>query len=380
MRGEDTMDSYLANKFREKVNEYDMVYHLYHDREGKNQWGIICSAMDWLDVVVGEIDISRLGTTNDNQSSVKMMTFISCIDVLWEAVQQLHRVFVSTSTVPFCDDSSVFTDKLYDSSDNEYFKTIRACFSAHPVNLNDRFNGGEKERRYASWSGGGFGHKDFSVMLYSNKLGCETITLDISFSELLAFAQKRYQYLNELIKEIDKQVQHYKNLWRAKTITKSQNSLKQIMILQHENVVRLDNEYYKYELGKLQIIFGCSIRNEKNQNAVNIYRHALQKTIQEFYDNIQEMRISEIASQKVLEPSYPFEYQYAFSKLSEAVYSGNIPYVTPWKSLDEYLSGVVDIRNCDSIGEAYVVAMAGFYLLENCCSVETCERKLTDFS
>lgn len=313
------MDRYLADKFREKVNECDMVYHIYHNRNGRNQWSIICSAMDWLDVVVGEIDISRLDRANDNQSSIKMITFISCIDVLWEAIQQLHRVFVSTSSLPFHTDSTVFTDKLYESSDNEYFKTIRACFSAHPVNLNDRFNGGEKERRYASWSGGGFGHKDFSVILYSNKVGCDTITLDISFSELMDFAQKRYQYLEDLIAEIDKQIRLYKKEWRGKSIVKSQNPLEQIMTLQHENTVRLDNDYYRYELNKMYIVFGTSVQNEQNQKAVNIFRHALQRPIQEFYENIQEMRISEIASQKILEPSYPFECQYAFSKLCEAV-------------------------------------------------------------
>lgn len=374
------MDRYLADKFREKVNECDMVYHIYHNRNGRNQWSIICSAMDWLDVVVGEIDISRLDRANDNQSSIKMMTFISCIDVLWEAIQQLHRVFVSTSSLPFHTDSTVFTDKLYESSDNEYFKTIRACFSAHPVNLNDRFNGGEKERRYASWSGGGFGHKDFSVILYSNKVGCDTITLDISFSELMDFAQKRYQYLEDLIAEIDKQIRFYKKEWRGKSIVKSQNPLEQILTLQHENTVRLDNDYYRYELNKMYIVFGTSVQNEQNQKAVNIFRHALQRPIQEFYENIQEMRISEIASQKILEPSYPFECQYAFSKLCEAVCSGDIPYVTPWKSLDGYLSEVVDIKDCNSINEAYVVALAGFYLLEKRRSVETCERRLIDFS
>lgn len=133
-----------------------------------NQWSIICSAMDWVDVVVEEIDTSKLCSKNDNASSIKMMTFINCIDVLWESIQQLHRVIFDPRSIPFQDDSSVFTDKLYESSDNEYFKTIRACFSAHPVNLNDRFNGEGKEQRYASWSGGGFGCKDFSVMLYSN--------------------------------------------------------------------------------------------------------------------------------------------------------------------------------------------------------------------
>ena len=41
------------------------------------------------------------------------MTFIMCIDVMWEAVQQLHRIFFDTSTIPFADNTEVFCHKLF---------------------------------------------------------------------------------------------------------------------------------------------------------------------------------------------------------------------------------------------------------------------------
>ena len=59
------MDRSLIDDFREKVNDHDMVWKIYHDRNGKNQWSIICSAMDWIDVVVEEIDTSKLCSKND---------------------------------------------------------------------------------------------------------------------------------------------------------------------------------------------------------------------------------------------------------------------------------------------------------------------------
>lgn len=65
------MDRSLIDDFREKVNDHDMVWKIYHDRNGKNQWSIICSAMDWIDVVVEEIDTSKLCSKNDNASSIK---------------------------------------------------------------------------------------------------------------------------------------------------------------------------------------------------------------------------------------------------------------------------------------------------------------------
>lgn len=355
------MDRSLIDDFREKVNDHDMVWKIYHDRNGKNQWSIICSAMDWIDVVVEEIDTSKLCSKNDNASSIKMMTFINCVDVLWESIQQLHRVIFDPRSIPFQDDSSVFTDKLYESSDNEYFKTIRACFSAHPVNLNDRFNGEGKEQRYASWSGGGFGCKDFSVMLYSNTKGMESIILDISFSELITFAEKRYNYLQVLVGEIDKQISQYNRSWKEKQIPKVDAPLKQIEILIEENEKRLQNDYYRYELQKLHIVFCTPIHNMQNCEVVQAYRNASLNAIPDLFENIQEMRLEEIHSQYLLDIDCPPEYHYSFSKLSEAMYGG-VPFIVTLGGIIDYLADVVDLLDCISLQEKYVVTIAGFYM------------------
>ena len=205
------MDMELCMQFRDKVNENDLVYHIYRNRDGKDQWSIICSAMDWIEVVADSIDSSALSLKNDNASSVKLMTFVVCIDVLWEAVQQLHRVFIDSNTVPFEDDNSVFEKKQFPMRDNQYFKTIRACFATHPINLNDHFTDNkQKERRYAGWSSGGLGDGDFSVPLYSNIPGEEAIFFDIRISELMGFAQKRYitwLYLPMTQEEVDRALQ-----------------------------------------------------------------------------------------------------------------------------------------------------------------------------
>jgi hypothetical protein len=151
------MDIGLINQFREKVNEFGIVMHLYRNIKGKNQWSIICSAMDWISVTAEAIDPTNFTRSNDNSSSLKLMNYIFCIDILWEAIQQLHRVFFDTQDTPFDAENTIFQDKPFPStSDNQYFKTLRACFASHPVNLHDYFTGEEKkERRYASWSGGG---------------------------------------------------------------------------------------------------------------------------------------------------------------------------------------------------------------------------------
>ena len=62
------MDSKLIDLFREKVNNNgaDLILHRYCNNNGKNQWSIICSAMDWISVVVGEIDVRKLSKKNNN--------------------------------------------------------------------------------------------------------------------------------------------------------------------------------------------------------------------------------------------------------------------------------------------------------------------------
>lgn len=87
------MDKEIIKRFRDEVNAQDLVLQMYRNYAGKNYWNIICSAMDWIDVVVEMIDIKNVSKKNDNDSSIKVMTFIMCIDVMWEAVQQLHRIF-----------------------------------------------------------------------------------------------------------------------------------------------------------------------------------------------------------------------------------------------------------------------------------------------
>jgi len=355
------MNRELIDKFRKKVNDRDLIWHLYHNKDQRNKWSIICSAMDWIDVVVDEIDVSKLMRQNNNESSIKIMTFINCIDILWESIQQLHRVFFSTTKIPFSDDESVFTHKLFASKDNEYFKTIRACFSAHPVNLRDNFSGlGEKENRYASWSGGGFSSGDFSVILYSNIAGVDSVFLDIYFNELLLFAEKRYQYLQTIIDEIDRQIENFFLEQKKIKIPKVNDSLEQINILIKENTNRFNNEYYAYELRRLQIIYKANIANQKNREVVDKLRKKLSIIVKKFYDNLQKMKLRDIDTNNLLDFNIPDNCRYSFSKLCESVFGDYPFYLVDLECLQTHLGTVVDLSGCESNHEAYATVLAGF--------------------
>lgn len=359
------MDNSLIKSFREEVNDQDLILQMYHNRDGKAGWNIICSAMDWIDVVVDEIDIHKLSRGNTNKSSISFMTFITCVDILWEAVQQLNRVFFNTDNVPFSDDSSIFKHKLFQATDNEYFKTIRACFAAHPINLNDKFGGtGEKERRYASWSGGGFGDGDFSVILYSNRADKEPIRLGIYFDELIDFAQKRYDYLHTITDEISRQKKTYLDNWQSKIISKSNNPLSQIEILIQEVSCRYySHDYYSYLLKKLQIIFSTTITAPKNKVLVEKYRNALVAEIEEIYTNLQNMICEELRSEQFINDSCHPSCRYIFSKLSNAIYdSGYFPLISA-EAFQPHLHKFADLSQVMSMEELYTVVCAGFFAI-----------------
>lgn len=353
------MKQELLRAFRNKVNEENLILQIFRDQNSKNKWSILCSAMDWIEVSISGIDISELSRGNDNQASIKMITFISCIDIMWEAVQQLHRVLFDTTKIPFPDDKSVFKQSV---PDNIYFKTIRACFAAHPINLQSVYPDDEKnERWFASWSGGTFSNRDFSVILYSNNPEKQSRFFDISFDELLLFAQKRYEYLEKLMERIEQIIDEYKKDGAQKAIQVRSNIVERIDDLIQENNARFSNDYYNYELQNARLVFSTEIMSYSgNQEVVENYKNALLYEVDEIQDNLQRMILADLMY--YVEIKCPSQYQYAFSKLSDLVWGCGHTEFLPWifDSMKKATQGIVDICEDMSVEEIYVLCCAVF--------------------
>lgn len=347
------MEAFLINKFREKINEHDLILHIYRNYNGKNKWNVICSAMDWIQVGVAGIDTSALEYTNTDQASVKVISFLSCIDVMWEGIQQLHRVFFDTTDIPFIGDKSVFKK---DIDDNRYWKEIRAAFAAHPTNLDGKDKG---EKRFASWSGAGFGYSgDFSVIVYSNDPNKGHEFFDISIKEIMGFATKRYNYLNTLMERIDEITVLYCENWKKAPIILSEEALTDISTLFKENTDRFDNDYYEYRLGVIKVIFETKIHGKKNTDVVNKYRDALKEEIQTIYQILQNMDLN-LKYEPVFDGAgnlaYNFENQHIFEPgkgmLSWAV-----------EKLRNPLGKYIDFDGWETIEELQVLVRAGWWM------------------
>jgi len=320
--------------------------------------------MDWIQVAIEGIDTSGFDINTGLKNSVKMMSLISCIDVLWEGIQQLHRVFFNTKEIPFEDECSIFQDKLLEESDNKYWKTIRACFATHPINIDSFSKNTKEERHYASWSASGVGKGDFSVSIRSNKPDASTIYLSIYYNELMNFVSQRYQHLEDIIKEIDKQKKQYISSFKEKIIIEVDDPLEQIKILTNENKNRFGEDMgYSDELKELKLIFEVHIINENNRILVEKLRKQLFMKIKEIHANLQNMECSELIS--IPDIPDPAGYGYVYSKLYGYVEGHNDSlFLFQAELLDELrndLEHLVDFVHWDSYVELYVLSKAGLF-------------------
>ena len=278
------LDLQLITDFRNKANENWTLMHIFQNHNGKNGWNKICSAMDWITVGAEGVDVSLLSSDNSNDASRRMMLFLSCIDVMWEGISQLHKVLYETDKIPLEDEHVVFKQK---KNDNKFFKKIRAIFMAHPVNLQDVY--GKSDQWYASWSGGQFSKEDFYVYLYSDIPGKDPVRFSVSFSDLMEFANRRYMLLTDFITKIDEIVEEYNQKWREIIIPVSEDPVEYISILMTENKNRWTNDWIRNRLDYLFDAFTVSPSEEKNIKILEEYQSALRKEIDEIHQMLQSV-------------------------------------------------------------------------------------------
>jgi hypothetical protein len=138
--------------------------------------------------------------------------------------------------------------------------------------------------------------------------------------------------------------------------------LDQIEILKDESKVRLDNDYYNSELEKLKILFETPITNPANLKAVSEYRLSLQTEIDEIYNNLQDMNIVDLNTEKTQNACYPHQFHYNYSKLCDVVLYGNeCPELIDAHSFKQLLIGFIDLSHYSGNVELYVLVNTGLF-------------------
>lgn len=355
----------LIDEFREAVNENDFAYFRYSNNNDKNQWNCICSAMDWITVAVEHLaGYPQKGV--HNLRSIEMYSYIASVDIIVEAVQQLHRVIFSTDKQLFGKDTDCFPQNEFNKNDLDYFKTIRSCFGAHPVNLDEPGKESDKSmRRFASWSGENFGSNDFSVILYSNQIGEKDILLSIDMKQVFAFAQKHYEYLWKLTYELKRQYVAFCVEMKAKRFCCAGDALSRLYTLRTECKDRLNNDYYRTIIDELILIFETSITCENNRAMVRTYQRALEALIDEIYHNLQEMNLADLEHNSLLYPTsdkLPNGWGYWYGKLSEYVFGNGYSPELWIEDIENVFEGLFEFEYSD-YKELFVLVQSSIHRL-----------------
>ena len=315
---------------REKMNE-DVEYMIlkYDLSNDKNHWSCICSAMDWIDVAKDNIDTDLI--SKDNKYMWRdVYCYLSAVDIIVEAITQIHRVVFKTNKTIF-NDNTIFENNLK-KNDYDYFKHIRAVFGAHPISIDEIGN-----KKYASWPTSGiFSGYDFAVLIYdSNKENEKSRIFGFKIDEVNKFLWKYVQYLDKIYMQIDKKQKEFINNMKNITIEKVDSILEQIDILMDEN--------------------------EKN---VKIYKETLKEHISELYDASQNMQCIDLQLYKLLYPKYNSEngFGYAFGKLSSIVHSEDYEY--PFEIIRKDLESKISremVCEYSTYAELYVILLTSLY-------------------
>lgn len=357
------IDSNLIKQFRDKVNaNCEFILYKYRNVENKNKWNIICACMDWIEVAVDYLMNNKFDEKNINVKSMQIYTYISSIDIIWEAVQQLHRVIMNTKGIPFKGEKKVFKQNDMNKDDNEYFKHIRAVFGAHPVDLRDEKN---NPKWFASWPTTGiYDQYDVSVLLYSREINNKDMVFGIKFNELEEFLNSRYGYLMALMQEIDKQYKKFCEDKVKKNIKSAKDILEQLSILKKECEERLNNDYYRYTIEDLIVIYEAKNTLKENEKLVDEYREKLVDVVEEIKINLQNMNIIDLKTDCMLNPQFPSKIMYQLSKLSECLrgyrYHDSL-YSYYIKEIGCFLSGCITINENMDAKEIFLLIKVGLF-------------------
>lgn len=346
-----TLDKTLIGCFRDSINRDPLIFCIYKDFNGKNKLSAICSAMDWIHVGVTGICNHDIEFSNTDQASIKLITYIACIDVMWEGISQLYRVFYNTEELPFKGICNIFGN---DIDDNNYWKEIRAIFAAHPTNLGKN---SEKERRYASWSmGGSFDNADFIVTLYSNIPHKEPEIFGISVSSIIEFAYCRYEFLRDIMSKIEEIKAEWCKNKRDTPIIVSNDILCCVDTLITENHNRLDLSDISNRLEWIKIVLVTGPISSKNEELVNAYKEAIKEDVQEILGFLQNMDMKN--EYCLINDSCSGDYLY----VNKHIYENRIE-MLPWaiERLKNPLGKYVDFENWETLDELQVVVKAGWW-------------------
>lgn len=201
-------------------------------------------------------------------------------------------------------------------------------------------------------------------------------------NQVLTFAQKYYNYLQVLIRELKQQYVTFCTDMKFKRFCYSGDVLSRLHTLQTECKARLNNDYYRATIDELILIFETSITCKNNRKIVESYYVALESLIDEIYHNLQEMNLVDLECDNLLHPvsdKLPNGWRYWREKLSEYVFGNGYP-PEIWVDRIENIFRDLFELTYSNYKELFVLVQASVYRLSlekrlNSSSLSICKNR-----
>lgn len=350
------LDYSLYDNLRTRVNQDNFVYFYYSNRNEKNNFNCICSAMDWIDVALEYINNYKFNYSDSlNKQSIDFYTYISCIDIIYESVNQLSRVLLNYEHDIFRGEKDCFISRceaFTDIDDNAYFKEIRACFGAHPVNI-----GKKGHKHFASWpSKASFTEGAYSILIYKSNISDNEFVFEVKIDELNLFLIKIYKFIEELVNKINEQYNSFCEEKREKAIQKDDDPHVYIENLINTSKERMNREDYSCILQFIKDVMNYS--NANNDIILTGYKKFLITVLDDIYNNLQEMNF-ERETYNPYSPQIPEELDRPFGKLIE---SQRLGYLFPeQEEIKNYLASIINFNGISDVKEILILTLSGLY-------------------
>lgn len=350
----------ISEKFRNDVNEYcNFIILKYQNLNNRNHWNLTCSAMDWLSVSAEYLDRVNLDFDFGEKCSIEILSFVAAVDIMWEAIMQLNRVFMSMA-IPFRGDKSIFNDARLNYDDNKFFKHIRGVFGPHAVNIDDDV------KRFASWSSKSYINDDYDylVHMYSADKMHDDVYFGFKIKDIYSFIDKRLSVLRDVIKAIENQEKIFKKTCAEEKIIKCNDNLKLIDTLLSENDIRLLDEALECRLKEVRVLLSVNLVYNYDKQIIKRFDKLLLSEVEAIYQILQTMTYNKTPMDDYMY-SCPKGAQYAFSKLYSKVMENRNDVPLFNKELIDILKGYVTVSDEITNEELFYVFLAYIPVMMN---------------
>lgn len=300
------LDSSLAVKLRDKINEYPNIsLHKTTNSKQNTVWLMICAIMDRIDDETYYLNtMTFCKESRFKRTAFDFMDFLNHSSVLVDCITKMAGIY-NVSLVDLKTSNSIFDDKGINGkgTDKNYFEYLRSLCSIHPVDTNrhEEYHGVDTIAccPFVQWQTGicDYGNGDLTATVYYTKDDAKDVTtcdikqIPINLDEVFEYVRKRFSFIEEIITGIEVYNKQVISDYKCKKIETPEAFESYPCYLNN-----LVNEYKKRQgddmvedFTYVEQLDEFIISDARNKNKFDKYLQAIKYAITFFHTGLQDM-------------------------------------------------------------------------------------------